>query len=62
MSSNFAAKVKHNNASFAVHRAQLKDTQALLANMRRRHVFPLMELPEEVRILILSCLYGINAT
>jgi hypothetical protein len=56
MSSDFAAKVKHNNASFAVHRAQLKGTQALLANMRCRHVFPLMELPEEVRRLILIML------
>jgi hypothetical protein len=56
MSSDFAAKVKHNNASFAVHRAQLKGTQALLANMRRKHVFPLMELPEEVRRLILIML------
>jgi len=48
MSSDFAAKVKHNNASLAVHRAQPKGTQALLANIRLRHVFRLMDLPEEL--------------
>ena len=46
-----AAKVKHtNSASLTVQKAQLRDTQASLAKIKRRHAFPLMGLPEEVRI------------
>jgi hypothetical protein len=45
-----ATKVKHaNSASLTVQKAQLRDTQASPAKIKRRHAFPLMGLPEEVR-------------
>lgn len=53
MSSGFATKVKHGNASLDIHKAQLEDTQASLAKIERRHVFPLMDVPEELRKIIL---------
>jgi hypothetical protein len=56
MSSELAAKAKHSTASLALHRAQLKGTQAALAKIKHRHVFRLMDLPEEVRRVILVML------
>jgi hypothetical protein len=69
MSSDFAAKVVNNNARLAVHKAQLRATESSLANLdiKRRHaihltglrdnrknVFRLMDLPEELRRVILE--------
>lgn len=56
MSSELAAKAKHSTASLAAHRAQLKGTQAALAKIKHRHVFRLMDLPEDVRRIILVML------
>lgn len=56
MSSEFADKAKHSNASLALHKAQLKDTQASLARIKYRHVFRLMDLPEELMMKILVML------
>jgi len=67
MSAGFAAKVKHSTASLAVHKAQLRSTETLLANIdvKLRHVFRLMDLPEELRRIILAMVaqewtYGIG--
>jgi hypothetical protein len=57
MSSELATKVKHSDSkSFTVQKAQLRDTQASLAKIKYRHVFRLMDLPEEVRRIILIML------
>lgn len=53
MSSEFAAKAKHSKTALALHKAQLEATQTSLANIRRRHVFRLMDLPKELRRMIL---------
>jgi hypothetical protein len=69
MSLDFAAKVMQSAASFAVHKAQLRATEAWLAEItikrtrairltgladNRRNIFHIMDLPEEVRRIILE--------
>ena len=53
-SSEFAAKAKHSNASFALQKSQLQATEVSLAKIKRKYVFRLMDLPEELRRIILD--------
>jgi hypothetical protein len=57
VSSELAETVEHSKiASLAVFSAQLRATQASLARFKRRHVFRLMDLPGELRMMILVML------
>lgn len=54
MSSELATSMKQSGASFALHKAQLRDSEELVAGMQRKHVFRLMDLPPELRLIILE--------
>lgn len=58
MSSALAGKMAKNVKGYGVHKVQLRATQHLIQKRLRQHVFRFMDLPQEIREIILSLLVG----
>lgn len=54
MSSNLAAELRASNSSLERFESKLLGSQEVLAGIKRKHVFPFMDLPEDLRRIILE--------